>query len=102
MKHIIVKNCDDCPCLEYNYGLLCNELGKHIVFGDGNNRDQDSHIHPDCPLEEDHTEALMAALEMLIEAPHGLPLIQYSAEWGKAFYHAKAVLDAAKSARPQS
>ena len=101
MKHIIVKNCDDCPCLEYNYGLLCNELGKHIVFGDGNNRDQDSHIHPDCPLEDDHTEALIGALDKLYNAQIAPPVNIYSSRWLSAIGHAKAVLDAAKSALPE-
>ena len=101
MKHSIVLSCDDCKHLEYNYGLWCERLERFLVFGSGDNRDHTNNVHPDCPLEEDHTFALMAALELFIEAPHGLPLIQDSAEWGKAFYHAKAVLDAAKSARKE-
>lgn len=102
MKHIRVERCVDCPFFEKRIPRdgnvkwlgFCGVMPKYLILS----KDP---IHPDCPLEDDNTFALMAALELFIEAPHGLPLIQDSTEWCKAFYHAKAVLEKAKSARAE-
>lgn len=101
MKHIRVERCCDCPYFndwqprDGGCGLngFCGINAKYLL-------DKKMVAH-DCPLEDDHTLALMAALDKLYNAQIAPPVNIYSSRWLSAIGHAKAVLDAAKSARPE-
>ena len=102
MKHIRVERCCDCPYFndwqprDGGCGLngFCGINAKYLL-------DKKMVAH-DCPLEDDHTLALMAALELLLKKPKTLAEMRYPSECEYANAEALAVLDAAKSARPQS
>ena len=102
MKHIRVERCCDCPyCGDFldNHGDWIRSFcryGKDYV-----SLDDTLIIHHDCPLPEDHTEALMAALELLLKKPKTLAEMRYPSECEYANAEALAVLDAAKSARKE-
>ena len=103
MKHIRVERCQDCTYFEKRiprdgnggWSGFCVILAKYLPF-------PIDPIHPDCPLEDDHTFAFIAALDKLYNAQIAPPVNIVSRWWISATEHAKAVLEKAKSARPQS